>query len=333
MNVYYGNLGRGNWAWQECLQRHSIAVMDDLRVHPFWKRGDREGYSAEAMRVLKGRNGKPATQGTATYWYNLNSILMETSGDVWIHRDWDRIWWTISTTERPDWEIGKNPELSQSEAPMIVYYKRCLPWSSQDKTGRPLRWELTHAQARKFLASPGMFSKLTADHAAYALAMIEGNDLSHWHRRPDWIAADPRYNDRRPKTPSAEEIAAFRIRQAAERMVQAAWDTTMQSGKTRVSEAKLKLFDFPSREAAQEYIVELIKKRGERCALTGIKMLPEDDLSDHQLHYSLDRIDSSKHYESGNLQVVCKFVNQWKNTTNNEEFQRLIDLVRLNRQA
>jgi hypothetical protein len=327
MNVYYGNFGLGNWAWPECFERHSIAVMDDLSVHPFWQRGDKEGYQAKAMQVLKGRNGKPATKRTASYWYNLNSILMETSGDVWIHHDSDRIWWTVSTEEEPDSEIIKKPDPTQAVGPMIVYYKRCLPWSSQDKTGRPLRWDSTHANARSFLATPGTFSKLSADHAEYALAMIAGNDMSHWHRRPDWIAADPHYSDREPKKRSAEEIAAFRIRQAAERMVQTAWDTAMQSGKTTVSVAKVKRFDFPSKEAAEAYTTELVKKYGERCALTGIKMLAEDDFSDHQLHFSLDRIDSSKHYEPGNLQVVCKFVNRWKSTTDNDEFKRLISLI------
>jgi hypothetical protein len=47
-----------------------------------------------------------------------------------------------------------------------------------------------------------------------------------------------------------------------------------------------------------------------------------------RLEYSLDRIDSSGHYERRNLQVVCKFINQWKGATDNEEFKRLIALVR-----
>ncbi|MDR3711822.1 MAG: hypothetical protein P4L51_03315 [Puia sp.] len=332
MNVYYGNFGRGNWAWPECLERHSIAVMDDLRVHPFWQSRDEDAYKAEAMRVLKGRNGKPASKRTATYWYNLNSVFMQTASDIWIHRAGDMVWWTISTDEEPETETIKKPDPSQADGPMIVYYKRCLPWSCQDKTARYLRWESIHAHARKFLASPGTFSKLSADNAEYALALIAGDDLSQWHRQRDWIAADPHYKERAPKKSSAEEIAKFRIEQAAKRMVQSAWDTTMQSGKTQISVAKLKHFGFPSKQAAQAYTVELIKKQGEHCALTGIKMLPEDDFTDHQRHFSLDRIDSAKHYEPRNLQVVCKFVNLWKSATDNNEFKRLIALVRANQQ-
>jgi len=39
-------------------------------------------------------------------------------------------------------------------------------------------------------------------------------------------------------------------------------------------------------------------------------------------------VDSSRHYEPGNLQVVCKFVNQWKGAMANEEFKRLIAKIR-----
>jgi hypothetical protein len=43
---------------------------------------------------------------------------------------------------------------------------------------------------------------------------------------------------------------------------------------------------------------------------------------------SLDRIDSDGHYEEGNLQVVCQFINFWKGASDNEEFKRLLMLVR-----
>lgn len=43
---------------------------------------------------------------------------------------------------------------------------------------------------------------------------------------------------------------------------------------------------------------------------------------------SLDRIDSSGHYSIGNLQVVCRFLNRWKNDGNDTEFRRLLALLR-----
>jgi hypothetical protein len=43
---------------------------------------------------------------------------------------------------------------------------------------------------------------------------------------------------------------------------------------------------------------------------------------------SLDRIDSSGHYEAGNLQVVCRFINRWKGADQNVQFVRLMDTLR-----
>jgi len=42
----------------------------------------------------------------------------------------------------------------------------------------------------------------------------------------------------------------------------------------------------------------------------------------------LDRIDSSGHYELGNLQVVARFINFWKRDTEDFEFRRLLAVVR-----
>ncbi len=50
--------------------------------------------------------------------------------------------------------------------------------------------------------------------------------------------------------------------------------------------------------------------------------------TDENLLPSLDRKDSSGHYERENLQVVCRFVNFWKSDSDNEEFKRLLMLVR-----
>jgi hypothetical protein len=43
---------------------------------------------------------------------------------------------------------------------------------------------------------------------------------------------------------------------------------------------------------------------------------------------SLDRINSDGHYSDGNLQVVCRFVNQWKSNMPDGEFRRLLGMVR-----
>lgn len=74
-------------------------------------------------------------------------------------------------------------------------------------------------------------------------------------------------------------------------------------------------------------ITALLKLQQYRCALTGIPLDPSLT-GDKNVRPSLDRIDSSMHYEEGNVQVVCRFINFWKGASDNEEFKRLLTLVR-----
>lgn len=68
--------------------------------------------------------------------------------------------------------------------------------------------------------------------------------------------------------------------------------------------------------------------QGNHCALTGIPFQFHGADADKNLLPSLDRIDSDGHYEAGNLQVVCQFINFWKGSGDKEDFRRLLTLVR-----
>jgi hypothetical protein len=78
----------------------------------------------------------------------------------------------------------------------------------------------------------------------------------------------------------------------------------------------------------EKIVAALLDVQENRCALTGIPFHFHGSDADKPLLPSLDRIDSNGHYEEGNLQVVCQFVNFWKSDGDNEEFKRLLMLVR-----
>ena len=195
-----------------------------------------------------------------------------------------------------------------------------------------LQWAGIHPKAREFLFTEGTFQKLSDDNAAFAQALIDGADLNRWYNLSEWQTKTEKSGKGAVRSFSPAEIAEIeaerRMRQTAARMIKTAQQTAMQSGQELLSVTKDKRFLFPSDAVAQQYTVDLMKKQEGRCALTGLKMLLDDEAGDDQCRYSLDRIDSSKHYESGNLQVVCKFINQWKGARANEEFKRLVSLVR-----
>lgn len=78
----------------------------------------------------------------------------------------------------------------------------------------------------------------------------------------------------------------------------------------------------------EKLIASLLDLQDNRCALTGIPFQFLGPDADKSVLPSLDRIDSAGHYEVGNLQVVCQFINFWKGDSDNAEFQRLLMLVR-----
>ena len=332
MNVYIANFGSGNWAWPECVQRSAIAVMDDVRTQPYWKNGDLEGYVKETVRLLKHRDGTPRDRGTATRWYKEISILHESSGDLWLHNDQTRLWWTISKPDPVTYDVRPEPDRSFGSERIFVYFKPCLPWSSKDKQGRELFWNALHARAKMFLMNQGTFQPVLNDNALYVQALVQGADLAHWHSLSEWDARAEKSGKGAVRSYSPAEIAKIeeeqRMQQTAARMIKTAQQTAIQSGQELLSITKDKQFRFPSDAAAQQYALDLMKGQEGRCALTGLKMLLDEEPGDDQLRYSLDRIDSSRHYEPGNLQVVCKFVNKWKGAMANDEFKRLIEVVR-----
>lgn len=94
-------------------------------------------------------------------------------------------------------------------------------------------------------------------------------------------------------------------------------ERTVKNKELRMSSAEL-----------EKLLSSLLDFQGNRCALTGIPFQFHGSAIDKNLRPSPDRIDSNGHYELGNLQLVCQFINSWKSDSDNEEFKRLLMLVR-----
>lgn len=321
MRVYIANFGKENWAWRNCLTRSALVVMDDERVHPFWQRGDREGYIQQAQKVLRIASGGPVIKPVASRWFNLNTIFMETVGDLWIHREKEELWWTNSIDKAPEVEVIDDPKPHAGTVRIFVYYRPCSGWSDRNKKGGLLRWQGLHPRAKEFLFTEGTFQQLSNDHAAYAIALIEGNDLSSWHAKPEW----------RTKADNAKRSPVTYFdsrRKTIVRMAMTALATAAQGGDISITIKKNKEFGFRDQYDLEKHIDELLASQDGLCALTGLRMLFDDDDGDPELRCSLDRIDSTRHYERSNLQIVCKFANRWKGSSDNDAFIALIERIR-----
>ncbi|MBL8214713.1 MAG: hypothetical protein JNK87_28595 [Bryobacterales bacterium] len=245
---------------------------------------------------------------------------MNTVGDLWLHRHEDYLWWTESVEATPECLELDDPETGTR---IFVYYKPCKQWSNRDKSGALLAWQSLHRKARPFLTTSSTFRRASPDNAAYVEALIQGDDLSPWHDRPDWTemaanefqqdpVADP--NDR-AKDCTIALLAATAL------------STTAQSGALSISVTKNKEFRFTDKSELENYIAELLRKQSGVCALTGLTLQFLDG-EDPELCCSLDRIDSNGHYQPGNLQIVCRFANRWKGASDDTRFRELLNKVR-----
>jgi hypothetical protein len=322
MKTFIANFGRENYLWPSCRSRPSVATFEDEDTWPLWLANDREGYIARCIATKRTAKGITPTRSVASRWFNLAHIIDATENDLWIHREKNDLWWTISHSERM--EVSLEPAFRPSKPSEQVYvlHKRTDLWSNKNKQGNPLPWNGLHLKAREFLFTEGTLQQLGDDNAAYALALIEGRDLSPWHSRPDWKAKAEAGGRGAVTTFNAKQRASADMAMTARNTVAGA------QGQEIVRTAKIKELRFGPMQEFEKYIEALIDAQEGLCAITGLKIQYYGEHNDVQLRCSLDRIDSDGHYEAGNLQVVCRFVNRWKGDQKDGEFRRLMSLVR-----
>lgn len=324
MRVYIANFGRENYEWPVCKERGTIATMNAADAQPLWEAGDRDAYIEHRMKS-KTWAGRTPTRPLASRWYNLMTIVSATAGDMWLHREGEFFWWTISRPDPAIFERKIEPVGDRSE--VVICHKPCEPWSNTDRKGNHLRWDYLHRKAKDFLSTEATLQQLGEDNAAYAQALISAHSLEPWHQRPEWVAS----NDKAmksgkgygaPRSLTDRQIAAARMAS------QAVQTTSTSNGQETTTVVKNKEFGFGNKYELEQYILSLIEAQGGLCMLTDLKLEYREDCQDKELLASLDRIDSDGHYAPGNLQVVCRFANRWKSASQNEEFRRLIGVVR-----
>lgn len=321
--IYIANFGISNTLWPRCLKNSYLETFSHSSALPFVQNEDRDGFIANAMANEWTARGIRPNKGTASRWYNVSKIFESTSTDIWIHRCDDDIWWTISL---PDpYSISFHPSHApEALSDDLVFHtsKPAMAWSRKDLAGRRLSWKGAHPKARHFLATEATLQCLSKDYAPYALAMILGEDLSAWHEMPFWkkVLLDSRKGE--VHVSSAKQNAAYE-------MALTAWNTTKNSnGQSVERKVKNKDFGFATVLELEAFVRQLLDMQQGICALSGLPFQYRGSCEDPAMLCSLDRIDSDGHYERGNLQVVCRFINKWKSNTFDDEFRRLLHIVR-----
>lgn len=68
------------------------------------------------------------------------------------------------------------------------------------------------------------------------------------------------------------------------------------------------------------YICDLLEKQKHRCAISGLPLTFKRGAGHVKTNASIDRIDNEKGYDKGNVQLVCRWVNQTRGNMSIKEF-------------
>lgn len=150
--------------------------------------------------------------------------------------------------------------------------------------------------------------KLTGDEIAERLGVGRGVVYSHLRKYGIQTRASASYQSRKHFSKSAHYQGVGELS-----------STTWTRIKTKAAARSIPV------SCTANDIWALFLKQDRKCALTGVGL----HLAANPSHSnaSLDRIDSSKGYEVGNIQWVYKPINLMKNTLDEQEFIKLCQMV------
>lgn len=319
MKVFVANLGYKNVHWPTCRDEHVITLQTTVKCFEHWQRADRVGWIDWATHNVSSLNGRVATPPVASRWFNLISIIFETTGDLWIHRADTDLFWTHSFDGTP--AVSEIPDPFGSNTKHVLIRRRADAWQNLDKQGRRLQWKSLHPKAHDFLHTEATYQELANDrgYRDYARALVAGDPLDEWYGQSNW----------KSRLGRSSNVRVFsNLEKTIWRAVNTIESTVAQAdGRIEETIRKVKQQMVSSLEL-REYLEDLYRQQEELCAATGLRMLLDGDEGSADFKLSVDRIDSNGHYEPSNLQLVCQFANFWKSHRDDKRFKELIAIVR-----
>lgn len=322
MSVHTTFFGDDNYMWASAKAEGVVLTVMDEDLFSFWEGDDRSGFVEHAAQHKFTRTQVRPAPNVASRWFNYISNVMDSAGDVWLHYNENSLWWTI-TEAKPGTSVENGPRSPRDRGiPVRVIKKPARPWTNLNKKGNRLDWGGIHAKAKDFLLPQSTQAMLNPDNAAYAVALINGEDLAPWHSRQEWIAKISGASSRQPAT-----VYSDRQKSIYEMVSQVTHTTTYSNGQEVTRTVKNKEMRTSELEL-KNYVTRLLEEQEDRCAISDLPLQFRGSHSDEQMLCSLDHKDSNGHYELGNLQVVCRFINRWKSDSLDSEFKRLLAILR-----
>lgn len=328
--IYKATLGESNSLMEHAKATGRMIVWTYADAIPLIEAGtDEELYALFVGRLDS--NLKPMQQAgiQRSRRYDL-TLINSAQGDIWTTVVNGELWWArLADQPGIKWEPADThfPERTRDHA-VAHLYRETTGWSNYDLRGRRLNNLHPFARGVNLLLEQGTLSRINKG-AEYALALIEGDDetIVRYHNLPEWKAAARGW--RPSMMPDAIEAIrrAHQIKDEAQRIVASILGTIAgANGQMVERRVKEKITDMTKAEL-EAYVGELLTVNPDRrCSLTGMTMESYGARSPYAV--SPDRIDSQRGYVRGNIQLVCQFVNKWKQATPDEDMRALLSRLR-----
>ncbi|MGX8011839.1 hypothetical protein ACVDG8_024145 [Mesorhizobium sp. ORM8.1] len=309
--IYISMTGDDNELWDRCLAEKLVAIGFDKPYFDAWYADDYDQY-LDLMRAAEPKKSGSAVKAKATRWFRRATLISKSEDDIWLHRDGKDLYWATTTSDQPILEPFEDK---------VMIAKPVDNWLKRDAKTVALSWKSIHPKGQDYLVTQqAVFRVADEDMRSYLLALVGGEPLGPWHDRKEWKERLGNGKTVGKHMPQAQF--------AIERMLQAIKETVKNSNGQIIQKALKNKKLLCSDDEMRAHLAKLMEEQQGRCNITGLAMhIDGQDELEHDLLASADRIDSDGHYEIGNMQLVCRFVNFWKSAQENEKFVDLLERI------
>ena len=328
-DVYKMSLGRSGRFREEAQEKGVLVFESEARFYEAVTSGDEArirqiGSLVKADKYLRGE----APDNAIDVWRrSVDTFNALPSRSLVLHweADHDRLFWGVAIGEP-----GRVREQVNQFGQKAIVFHRSLEggWRTTSVGGVPL--SNLHPKARDFAINQATLNRVQTDEG-YFRALLRDEATADWEASPAWKAKAVEVgwhakaselilaaNHAKALTRQVVEIADH-LYAEVERMAATAFHTAAYAnGQTIDTVVKEKTIHFATRRELEGEIIDLLRHQDSRCALTGFDF--SRPITNPHLLPSLDRKDSARGYEVGNLQVVTRAANFFKSASDDADW-------------
>lgn len=328
-NIYKMSLGKSAIYEKEAVERGALIFQSEKQFHDAVISKDSLAIARAGALVKAERypNGKAPQNAWGVWKKNIETFMELPTNSIVLHWESrrDRLYWGVVAPSKVT--LLREEDTIEGQEGYVFERKLLSGWQFTTMDGVQL--SNIHPKARNLAINMATINYVQTD-ADFFRALILDESTDIWTSRPDWQnEAKTRgwhqkqtnfireQNRKKLVTPQVEQIVVD-FEDDIRRMADTALKTVAYAnGQSVITTLKVKDTDM-TREELLEEIGHLFREQDHRCKLTNYDF--NKPSGNKHLLPSLDRIDSTKGYVRGNLQIVTRAANFYKSASDEADW-------------